>query len=83
MRTAAATVAEHGGAALAAGFDPASEEAEPHVAAILPAFGDVDRAELADRIGPAPAAGPSATGGCRRRSTAGRPCRPRCPRGSG
>ena len=52
IRAAAAVVAERGGAALEAGIEPGSEEAEPVVAEILAPFGDgkVGRAELADRF---------------------------------
>ena len=50
VRAAAALVAERGGAALAAGIDPASEEAKPIAAEIAGAFGSGDPAELADRL---------------------------------
>jgi DNA-binding transcriptional MerR regulator len=48
---AAALVSEKSGAALAAGLDPASPEAQAIVDEVLPAFpGDHDRAALADRF---------------------------------
>ena len=47
---AAALVSERAGAALAAGVDPASEEAARIVDALAPAFGESDRAALADRL---------------------------------
>ncbi len=48
---AAALVSEKSGAALAAGLDPASPEAQAIVDEVLPAFpGDHDRAALADRL---------------------------------
>jgi DNA-binding transcriptional MerR regulator len=50
MSRAAALVSSRAGAALAAGVAPGSEEAEAVVAEILPAFGDVSRSELADRL---------------------------------
>ncbi len=50
MRAVAALVAERGGAALAGGVAPGSAEAEAIVAELLPAFGDVERATLADRL---------------------------------
>jgi DNA-binding transcriptional MerR regulator len=51
MRGAAALVAERGGAALEAGIEPGSEEAEGIVEEIVTAFGGkVRRAELADRF---------------------------------
>jgi DNA-binding transcriptional MerR regulator len=50
-RAAAALVAERGGAALEAGIEPGSEEAEAIVEEILTAFGEkVGRAELAERF---------------------------------
>lgn len=49
-QAAASLVAEKAGAARAAGIDPGSAEAAAIVEEILPAFGDVGRAELADRI---------------------------------
>ena len=50
MQAVAALVAERGGAAREAGVEPGSTEAEAIVAELLPAFGDPDRAELADRL---------------------------------
>ena len=50
MQAAAELVAARAGAALAAGVEPASADAEAVVAEILPAFGDVDRRTLADRL---------------------------------
>jgi hypothetical protein len=50
MQAAAALVSSRAGAALAAGVAPGSAEAEAVVAEILPAFGDVSRAQLADRL---------------------------------
>ncbi len=50
MQAAAALVAERAGAALAAGVEPGSGEAEAVVAELEPAFGGVSRAELADRL---------------------------------
>jgi DNA-binding transcriptional MerR regulator len=49
MRAAAALVAERGGAALDAGIEPGSEEAEPIVAEIVAAFGAGTSAGEADR----------------------------------
>jgi DNA-binding transcriptional MerR regulator len=49
MRAAAALVAERGGAAVEAGIEPGSEEAEAIVEEILAAFAG-ERAELADRF---------------------------------
>jgi DNA-binding transcriptional MerR regulator len=53
VRAAADLVAERGGAALEAGVEPGSEEAEPIVAEILAAFGGAASAGEADRAGPA------------------------------
>jgi DNA-binding transcriptional MerR regulator len=51
VRRAAAVVAERGAAALEAGIEPDSQEAEPFVAEIAGAFGEgASRAELADRF---------------------------------
>jgi hypothetical protein len=51
MHAAAALVAERGGAALDAGIEPGSEEAEAIVEEVLTSFGGkVGRAELADRF---------------------------------
>jgi DNA-binding transcriptional MerR regulator len=50
IQAAAALVSVRAGAALAAGVAPGSPEAEAVVAEILPAFGDVSRPELADRL---------------------------------
>jgi hypothetical protein len=50
IRPAAALVAERGGAALEAGIEPGSEAAEAILSEILLFFGDVARAELADRF---------------------------------
>jgi DNA-binding transcriptional MerR regulator len=50
MRETASLVASRAGAALAAGVEPGSAEAEAVVAELLPAFGDVSREQLADRL---------------------------------
>lgn len=54
MRAAASLVAERGDAALGAGIEPDSAQAEPIVAEIVRAFGELDtpavRAQLADRF---------------------------------
>jgi DNA-binding transcriptional MerR regulator len=50
MRATAALVAERAGAALREGVAPGTARAEAVVAELLPAFGDADRAELADRL---------------------------------
>src|SRR4051794_38151552 len=50
MQAAAASVSSRAGAALAAGVEPGSEDAEAVVAELLPAFGDEDRLVLADRL---------------------------------
>lgn len=47
---AAALVTEHAGRARATGVEPGTAEAERTLSAIVPAFGEVSRAELADRL---------------------------------
>jgi DNA-binding transcriptional MerR regulator len=84
MHAAAALVAERGGAALEAGIEPGSEEAEAIVEEILTSFGGRSTAPSSPIASSrAPISAPSATGSSSRSSTAGRRFRRRCRPGAG